>query len=116
MPIYEYKCKKCDHEFETKQNRNDSPKKKCPSCGKFQLYKVISEPIIIVKGDASTLGQVSERNSKKLGKTKLQELQAEQSKNAPEEPWYAQDAPANRKEIKKMTKKQKANYILKGKK
>ena len=87
-----------------------------PLLWKISALQVISEPIIIVRSGASTLGQISERNSKKLGKTKLQELQAEQSKNKPEEPWYAKDAPATRKEIKKMTKKQKANYILKGKK
>jgi putative FmdB family regulatory protein len=116
MPIYEYKCKKCDHEFETKQNRNDSPKKKCPSCGKFKLYKVISEPIIIIRGESTTLGQASERNSKKLGKDKIQELDAEKKKNKKEEPWYAQGAPATRQEIQKMTKHQKASYIMKGKK
>ncbi len=33
MPTYEYKCSKCDHQFETFQPISDEPVKKCPSCG-----------------------------------------------------------------------------------
>ncbi len=32
MPTYDYKCKKCEHEFELFQGMADKPIKKCPEC------------------------------------------------------------------------------------
>jgi putative FmdB family regulatory protein len=32
MPIYEYRCKDCGHEFETTQAFTDEPLTECPSC------------------------------------------------------------------------------------
>ena len=32
MPTYDYKCKKCEHEFELFQSMTDEPIKKCPEC------------------------------------------------------------------------------------
>ncbi|MCF8011081.1 MAG: zinc ribbon domain-containing protein [Clostridiales bacterium] len=42
MPIYEYKCKDCNNEFELLQlpGRNDQPA--CPECGSTNLKKLIS--------------------------------------------------------------------------
>ncbi len=34
MPIYEYICKACEIGFEKYQRRIESPKPKCPECGK----------------------------------------------------------------------------------
>lgn len=33
MPIYEYRCQTCGHEFEKLQRISDRPIKKCPDCG-----------------------------------------------------------------------------------
>ncbi|MBI5396207.1 MAG: zinc ribbon domain-containing protein [Verrucomicrobia bacterium] len=32
MPTYEYRCKKCGHEFEVFHSIKDAPKKTCPKC------------------------------------------------------------------------------------
>lgn len=32
MPTYEYRCKKCSHEFEVFQSIKDAAKKTCPKC------------------------------------------------------------------------------------
>jgi len=32
MPTYDYKCKKCELEFELFQSMTDEPIKKCPEC------------------------------------------------------------------------------------
>lgn len=32
MPTYDYRCKKCGHEFELFQSMLDDPVKVCPSC------------------------------------------------------------------------------------
>jgi putative FmdB family regulatory protein len=33
MPIYEYRCQCCGHEFEKIQRLSDRPIRKCPECG-----------------------------------------------------------------------------------
>ncbi|HDY67715.1 MAG TPA: zinc ribbon domain-containing protein [Candidatus Scalindua sp.] len=40
MPIYEYKCEKCDTNFEELQTKNE--KVVCPSCGGTSLKKMFS--------------------------------------------------------------------------
>ncbi len=32
MPTYEYKCTKCNHQFEAVQKMTDNPLSKCPEC------------------------------------------------------------------------------------
>jgi putative FmdB family regulatory protein len=49
MPIYEYECKKCHHQFEKIQKFSDPHPKKCPKCG-GQLELVISAPAVQFKG------------------------------------------------------------------
>jgi putative FmdB family regulatory protein len=41
MPTYEYRCEHCRHELEMFQNISESPKKKCPRCGKLKLRRKI---------------------------------------------------------------------------
>jgi putative FmdB family regulatory protein len=41
MPTYDYKCKACGHQFEAFQSMTESPKRKCPSCGKNALERLI---------------------------------------------------------------------------
>ncbi|MFA5928111.1 MAG: FmdB family zinc ribbon protein [Candidatus Margulisiibacteriota bacterium] len=50
MPTYTYKCTDCDHQFETKHSMNADPLKKCPTCGKHALRRVIIAPAISFKG------------------------------------------------------------------
>lgn len=33
MPTYEYKCKNCEHGFETRQSMSEAPLSVCPKCG-----------------------------------------------------------------------------------
>jgi putative FmdB family regulatory protein len=42
MPIYEYQCLACSHEFEALQKLSDAALLDCPSCGAPQLRKKIS--------------------------------------------------------------------------
>jgi len=41
MPTYDYRCNACEHEFEHFQSMKDAPLKKCPSCGKNSLERLI---------------------------------------------------------------------------
>ena len=51
MPIYEYQCRSCNHEFETIQNMNDPVLTTCPDCGEESLKKIISLSDFRLKGD-----------------------------------------------------------------
>ena len=42
MPIYEYVCKDCGHEFDALQKISDAPLNTCPACEKDSLKKKIS--------------------------------------------------------------------------
>jgi len=51
MPTYDYRCAACSHEFELFQPMSESPKRKCPECGKLALERLIGTGgAIIFKG------------------------------------------------------------------
>ena len=51
MPTYDYECDACKHTFELFQSMKDSPKRKCPECGKSKLRRLIGTGgAIIFKG------------------------------------------------------------------
>jgi putative FmdB family regulatory protein len=50
MPVYEYICKACDHEFEREQRISDNPVKKCPECGAMKAKRLISRTSFVLKG------------------------------------------------------------------
>ncbi|HLL88028.1 MAG TPA: FmdB family zinc ribbon protein [Tepidisphaeraceae bacterium] len=41
MPTYEYRCDACGHAFEQFQSIKADPTKKCPSCGKNKVRRLI---------------------------------------------------------------------------
>ena len=50
MPIYEYKCSKCEHQFEVIQRFSDNPVESCPECNKKPVQKLVSAPSFRLKG------------------------------------------------------------------
>ena len=50
MPIYEYKCSKCEHQFEIIQRFSDNPLESCPECGQKSIKKLVSAPSFRLKG------------------------------------------------------------------
>ena len=49
MPIYEYRCNDCGHQFEVSQRMSDDPLTECPVC-QGQVQKVLFAPAIHFKG------------------------------------------------------------------
>lgn len=89
MPIYEYRCGDCGHEFEKLQKLDEQRLIDCPECGQAALQKLISAAGFRLKGkgwyetDFKT-GQkknVSDSNSDKP-KTAEPVKKNEQSKSA----------------------------------
>ncbi len=50
MPFYEYECQNCKFYTELLQKVSDPPLKKCPSCGKSTMKKLVSAPVFRLKG------------------------------------------------------------------
>jgi putative FmdB family regulatory protein len=50
MPFYEYECSACKFYVEALQKISDPPMKKCPSCKKPTLKKLVSAPVFRLKG------------------------------------------------------------------
>lgn len=50
MPIYEYQCSKCQHQFELIQKMAELPVKKCPECLEDTATRLISPAGFQLKG------------------------------------------------------------------
>jgi len=50
MPIYEYACAACGHEFEEWQKMSDAPVRTCPKCKKKKVERLISKTAFQLKG------------------------------------------------------------------
>jgi putative FmdB family regulatory protein len=50
MPFYEYECASCRFYSEVMQKISDPPMKRCPSCGKNTMKKLVSAPVFRLKG------------------------------------------------------------------
>jgi putative FmdB family regulatory protein len=48
MPIYEYKCEKCAHEFEQLIFSGETPE--CPTCGDSKVCRLMSSCGFVSKG------------------------------------------------------------------
>ena len=76
MPLYDYECRECVYYTEILQGMMDDPIRECPNCGKNALVKVIiNPPAAIVRGEANTIGQLADQNTRKMGKYELQDRQ-----------------------------------------
>ncbi len=49
MPVYEYECESCGHQFEVWQKITDPPLNSCEKCG-GKVRKLISQSTFILKG------------------------------------------------------------------
>ena len=50
MPIYEYQCSNCGHQFEAMQKISEEPLKDCPECHQPKLNKLVSAAGFQLKG------------------------------------------------------------------
>jgi len=69
MPTYDYVCDACDYQFELFQNINDSPKRKCPKCGRLKLRRLIGPgAAILFKGSGFYATDYRSESYKKAAK------------------------------------------------
>jgi putative FmdB family regulatory protein len=51
MPNYDYECADCGHQTEIFQKMSDPPERRCPSCGKDTLERLVSRSSFTLKGE-----------------------------------------------------------------
>jgi len=113
MPLYDYECSGCGHSEEISQKFSEKELSKCPACNKGKFRRVIlNPPMAFIKGDAKTVAQLADRNTKKMGKYELQDR--EQADNI-EERKSQKNEQDFRKKLNSLTSAQTKNYIEKGK-
>ncbi len=58
MPLFEYRCETCSHDFEILVRNGEQPA--CPDCGEVHLQKLFSEPAVAhVAGSGPSLPMAS---------------------------------------------------------
>ena len=62
MPLYEYKCIKCRHQFERIESVTASDVKKCPKCG-AKAERLLAAPAIQFKGSGWYVTDYAGKNS-----------------------------------------------------
>ena len=104
MPIYEYLCQSCQHQFEVKQKFSDDPILSCVRCGQA-VRKIISAPAIMFKGSgwyvtdysdkmkAPDLASPTESTNKSADDKSDPKPQPTTSKNEPASPSPSTTAP-----------------------
>ena len=121
MPEYAYRCLACEHRFsDVIPMKQYKKRRKCPSCKKHKLSRILGSFTSFVRAEPTTLGQLAERNTQKFGKYELDEKKRQQAKgknvDKKGQPWYHKDGEASQNEVFKMTPEQKKRYIQEGKK
>ena len=80
MPLYEYACAKCGHQFEARQRISEAPLTKCPACNEDALEKLVSASSFALKGggwyadgygSGASSASANAKSTKTSGETKL---------------------------------------------
>ena len=67
MPVYEYACEKCKHEFEAEQRISDDPIRTCPQCRARKVKRLISRTSFVLKGSGWYSDLYASPGAKKKG-------------------------------------------------
>jgi len=107
MPTYDYRCEACEHTLEIFQKITESPKKKCPACGKARLKRLIGGGAgFLFKGSGFYLTDYRSDSYKKSAESDSSSSSAAakptESKDAPKKdaPAPKSEAPAGKKKAK----------------
>jgi len=80
MPIYEYRCGSCEHQFETLVRGTEAPV--CPACGSGDLARVLSMPAVNSEQTrARALGAAKRRDAAEAKDRSHEQLKYERSHN-----------------------------------
>lgn len=66
MPLYEYRCKSCRHQFEKIQKFSDDPVRVCPKCG-LEVEQLLCAPTVQFKGSGWYVTDYARKGSRSEG-------------------------------------------------
>jgi putative FmdB family regulatory protein len=85
MPLYEYRCESCDHQFEVIQKFSDPPIAVCPKCAAGPVVKLMSSPAFQFKGSGWYITDYARKGSQDKGgetATKTEKTEKTESKES----------------------------------
>ena len=126
-----YRCDSCNKEFgEVVKKVSKKPDRKCPYCKTKLIVQIMGIGHISVRQEATTIGMLAERNTKKMGQYEKEAREYNHYESRSRGQFEAikesglidknttyketQDEEKRLKKIGQMTPEQKTNYILKG--
>ena len=124
MPIYVFKCEECDNKLEVEQSiKKPTPnRKRCPTCKKNSLSRVLFSPHVYNKpgDDNITVGLLSDRNTGRLSSDQKESIEIKHrtgpKKEKKKEKNFWKTSKDNLKNISDMTPEKKKKYIETGEK
>ena len=101
MPTYDYQCERCGHEFELFQSISETPKRKCPECGKNQLRRMFGTgAAVMFKGSGFYQTDYRSDSYKKAAKADKESTSGSSDSKS------AESKPASSKSAEKKTTKE----------
>jgi len=116
--LYDYECNYCEYLMDdVQQSINDEPLLNCPNCGEDALKRVITGGAYAFVKGSNSIGGRADKNASE-NKNKIDEAYCKKTEGKSEQgkAWYHSNGQASTGEIQNMNKKQKAKYIMEGKK
>lgn len=114
MAIRTYECKECEYSEDLSESIHVIPTvKKCPNCEKEAFRVVILNCPRLTVNEVKTVGQLAEKNWKKMGHYEREEKMEADGHNAT---LRRREKQREVNEINKLTPEQKTKYIMTGKK
>ena len=80
MPIYEYRCNNCGHQFEKLESLSAEPIQKCPECGKQHAERQISASGFHLKGEGWYVNDYKKKPKESASETKPTENKPAENK------------------------------------
>ena len=97
MPTYDFECQACAYYTEIFQRHNDPESHECPA--------------MFVRGEPTTIGQLADRNTEKMGSYEMSDKKEKDGINKSRE---GQETRSVHKKINAMTETQKVKWIRDG--
>lgn len=105
MPTYDYRCDHCEHMLEAFESITAKPMKKCPSCGKLKLKRLLGTGVgLIFKGSGFYETDYRSESYKKAAESEKPKTEPAKTDNKTEmktEPNKADSKPAAKTSAKK---------------
>jgi putative FmdB family regulatory protein len=95
MPLYEYRCEACEHQFEVIRKFSDGPIAVCPKCAGGPVVKLLSSPAFQFKGTGWYVTDYARKDGAKSADSTGADEKPSESKPAESKPASTDSASTN---------------------